>query len=321
MLLALAVAGCGGRSSGGGGAAGETAGRCPEALSSTAPEDPQAIAVDHTNVYFSESGSTANSGRVMKQPIAGGSSIVLASGLKYPIAIAADATRVYWTDNDTVMEVPVGGGTPVTLASGQKGPDAVAVDATSVYWTNGGSVGVLANGTVMKAPLAGGTPTVLASNQNGPTAIAVDAANVYWLDRGANGSAGPVMKVALSGGTPAVLSAKGGGFAGCLGSIATANGAVYWTGPDQVMKLAAGSTTPVVLASNLSPCGIALDNASAYWINSTGFAASIMKVGLDGGAPVTLATAQDRPVGIAVDATSVYWANSDSDIIARLTPK
>ena len=39
-----------------------------------------------------------------------------------------------------VMKVPIAGGPPVMLASGQAQPIAVAVDATSVYWTNAGDV-------------------------------------------------------------------------------------------------------------------------------------------------------------------------------------
>jgi hypothetical protein len=84
---------------------------------------------------------------------------------------------------------------PVTLASGQEGPVAIAVDATSVYWTNTTPVPQNPTGTVMKVGLAGGVPTTLATGQSGPEAIAVDATSVYWANEVGDGQ-GSVMKVA-----------------------------------------------------------------------------------------------------------------------------
>ena len=152
--------------------------------------NPSGIAVDATSVYWSDSGG------VMKVPIAGGTSTMLAPAGGAPGAVAVDATSVYWTDpgNGTVTKVPTGGETSTTLASGQNGPSQIAVDATSVYWTTSGG------GTVMKVPLGGGTPTTLATGQDGPSGIIVDATSVYWTNGGScpsDGGAcnGTVMKL------------------------------------------------------------------------------------------------------------------------------
>ena len=45
---------------------------------------------------------------------------------------------------------------------------------------------------------------------------------------------------------------------------------------------------------------------------------NVMKVSLDGGPPVTLATSQDYPSGIAVDPANVYW---DDDGAIMKVPK
>ncbi len=55
------------------------------------------------------------------------------------------------------------------------------------------------------------------------------------------------------------------------------------------------------------PTGIAVDATNVYWLDlNTG---TVMKVGLDGGSPVTLATGQNSPTGIALDANNVYWSD------------
>jgi len=114
---------------------------------------PLAVTADTANVYWTASGTSANSyadGTVMKAPALGGTPTALASAQGFPYGIASDATNVYWANNDNggsagaVMSVPIAGGTPVTLAAGLKGPTFLAVDGTSVYWTT-------AAGMVMKA--------------------------------------------------------------------------------------------------------------------------------------------------------------------------
>ena len=157
-------------------------------------QNPYAIAVDGTNVYWTEPGGFSFSGKVMKLPTGGGTPTTLASGQDFPVAIAVDSTSVYWTNAasastgpaGTVMKVPITGGTnPTILASAQDRPYAIAVDSTTVYWLNSGTY-LVSNGAVMKVPIIGGTPTTLASGQNGPTAVAVDAASVYWTNINGN---------------------------------------------------------------------------------------------------------------------------------------
>jgi hypothetical protein len=59
------------------------------------------------------------------------------------------------------------------------------------------------------------------------------------------------------------------------------------------------------------PSAIALDTTRVYWTNET-VMGTVMSVPLDGGTPVTLASAQPLPSSIAVGATGVYWFNQGS---------
>jgi hypothetical protein len=99
---------------------------------------------DATNVYWTNTGSIGDTGEVMTVPIAGGTPIALAKGLKGPLGIAVDTSTVYWTDVSRVMMVSIAGGTPIVLASGQTRATDIAVNASGVYWTDTDA------GTIMK---------------------------------------------------------------------------------------------------------------------------------------------------------------------------
>jgi hypothetical protein len=124
---------------------------------------PQGIAVDATNVYWTDNVNMT----VTKMPSAGGTATILATGQGSPYDIALDATNVYWLNSGSgsVVKLALAGGTDagVTLASDQNFPFAITVDATNVYWTT------YSGGTVMKVPISGATaPTMIASGQTSP---------------------------------------------------------------------------------------------------------------------------------------------------------
>jgi hypothetical protein len=101
------------------------------------------LAVDATDVFYSENDAVS---QVSK---AGGTPVPLGSSA-HPYALAIDATRVYWTSNSDgeVLMAPKGGATPATtIATGQANVYGIAVDANAVYWANnepGGAVVKLA---------------------------------------------------------------------------------------------------------------------------------------------------------------------------------
>ncbi|MFT3770426.1 MAG: hypothetical protein QM820_33785 [Minicystis sp.] len=129
--------------------------------------NPWGIAVDATNVYFTD--AQGPHGAVMKVPLDGSPASPLATMEDLPSAIAVDATDVYFTAADALRKVPIAGGTAATIApAGDAGYASIAVDATNVYWTN-----YVSDGSTMLLPKAGGTPTVVDSGDEYPSGIAL----------------------------------------------------------------------------------------------------------------------------------------------------
>ena len=100
---------------------------------------PWDIEVDATHIYWTEQGSSPNTGKVMKaSKVDGSAGVTIASTQAGPHGIAIDATSVYWANKDdgTIHKAPLAGGADTVIASGQLAPANVAVSATHVYWTD-----------------------------------------------------------------------------------------------------------------------------------------------------------------------------------------
>lgn len=100
---------------------------------------PWQLQVDATSLYWTEQGSSANVGKVMKaSKVDGTGGVTIAMGQAGPHGIAIDATSVYWANKEggTINKAPLVGGASTVLAKGQMSPENVAVDATHVYWTD-----------------------------------------------------------------------------------------------------------------------------------------------------------------------------------------
>lgn len=104
----------------------------------------QGVALDETYVYWTSAGTPGQiDGTVSRAPKAGGTSVVLASGLDSPWILALDTSHAYWTsfEQGSVMRVPKSGGSVQQLAPGNNPNSGVgfrgwglAILQNSVYW-------------------------------------------------------------------------------------------------------------------------------------------------------------------------------------------
>jgi hypothetical protein len=105
------------------------------------------------------------------------------------LAIAADATNVYWANcgsfeesyNGSIASAPSSGGTVTTLAAERNDPISIAVDDSYVYWTDWGE-NAWSNGAVLRVPKTGGAVVTLASARNDAASIVVAAGTVFFTD-------------------------------------------------------------------------------------------------------------------------------------------
>jgi hypothetical protein len=247
----------------------------------------------------------------------------LATGPSFPVALAADATHLYWTTSGgegAVMRVALAGGPPEMLASNQVWPSAIAVDARSVYWS--------VENKIMKMPRAGGPQVELVNGgANSAVALAIQGNDLYFVVSDYADYAA-VMKVPRAGGATTVLTTDLGGFAH---GIAVDNRYVYWanaahTSNRLVQKAPINGGDPVTLVSGEHlGSGFALRAGELYYTTfettdaGTG-TATVLRVSIDGGDPTTLATATAQPMALAIDGRRVYWTGASTEYTFGVPP-
>ncbi|WP_437752493.1 hypothetical protein [Sorangium sp. So ce1389] len=230
----------------------------------TDERNPWAIAVGGGYVYW----SSYDLGYLRRSPIDRPGIEEVAQQSK-PIAIALDATNLYWADavRYTVNKMPLsaagqpGGAEPDLLVTEQNEAVDIAIDATHVYWTLDAEN--LAEDMVMRVPIAGGPAEPLATDQRRPQGIAVDATHVYWVN-----AEGDVHKTQREGGGSDITLIQEGLRGRGIAIDATH---VYWTDPDEgaVRRTPLdGGIAETFAEGQEMPWEIAVDETSVYWTNN-----------------------------------------------------
>ena len=188
------------------------------------------------------------------------------------IAVDASNGKVYWTEktgasSGTINSANLDGTGATVLTSILAAPIGIAVDTagSKLYWTN-------SRGRIQRANLDGsGIRNVLENLPGSPMDIALSGGNAYWTQ-----DDGSVRFVNLSGQKIVVHDISTG--SDTPGSLAIANGKVYWTemaaaGGGTINSANLDGTGATTLTSILAtPMGISVDPAGSklYWTNSRG---------------------------------------------------
>jgi len=295
----------------------------------------------------------SNFGTVFAVPKGAGSSVALVKGTA-PVNIARaftfDATSVYYSSEDTtsakvsakVVALPrSGAGAPRTIVSGLHVVEAVTVDATSLYFIDVDAIGTGAT-LIGKVPLRNDSPdgaafeTILPPQTVNVEGLTTYGDYVYWVknEGGVSNLTGSIQRALKAGGpvetiASEVINAR---------QVLVDGSGVYWlngghlgvdcTATDgDIRYLASGSTTPVVLVSNLAGAGslvlaegsLVVGVSGAYCNIVPPGSGSLFKVAIPSGTKTVLVPNVSGPDNLFFDGSDLYYTHvidQESDILS-----
>jgi hypothetical protein len=226
------------------------------------------VVVGGGNVYWVTSTSSPNTWTLQKLALAGGTptGVILTS---VPIvALAHDATHLYWMENDQTVgtglwRVPLAGGTlqPLALSTGSR-TGSFALHGSDLYFT----VALYPGGEeVRRIPLAGGTPTAIDTLPAPPLKLLADATHLYLAD------ADSIYSLPVTGGTPVRLAGVNDPPLDLILDGATllwseATGPAHGeTGTIRRVPIGGGPVVTELSAGGDAPRSLAVSGGTIYW--------------------------------------------------------
>ncbi len=280
----------------------------------------QDLVVDDTGVYWVDSAQSPNTYFLRKTPFSGPTVTLVTTG-RTVSALARDATRLYWVEDQFSPEaalnsLPLAGGevTKLTLDLGAQVKGGLVVADGEIFFADTNFV----RSRLLKMSVSGGDVTALALLPTFAVRIAVHAGFVYWIDSTS------LNRIPATGGTPETLVS---GLNGTVDLAVTDTGIIWTETPccahgvtGAVKHAGLDGTNVTVLADGTTgargPGRLALSTSDVYWADSVGTAnlegwGSIARMPLLGGPATTVVSGVGNSTlgPIAVDATHVYVAD------------
>jgi sugar lactone lactonase YvrE len=224
------------------------------------------FAFDATNLYWAQSSGGYTTGPVARASLTGASPATLTTSMGFTSGVVADATNVYFVDQDqgSISAVPIAGGSAKSIATGLSTPGGLALRDGILYTLTAGGdlLSVTMSGTVTTLVTGPGLPsnTEVADWTPG---LAADDQNIYYSVCAFDGSgAATLSRIPLGGDSPTVLAKS------CASGIAVDANSVYWVSASEgtVNAVAIGGGGSKVYADKQgAPVGPAIDADNVYW--------------------------------------------------------
>jgi hypothetical protein len=267
-------------------------GTCPVLkIAASTADSVGSIVVDGGRVYWTE----FDKGRVMMAPVDGGEASTVASEQDEPERLAVRDGQAVWSTRTSLMMMPVDSSVPpVELAKESTYFSDIVIEGQFIYWGVGNADGE--PGEIRRIPRQGGAAETLVHG-NAPRNLAVAGDEVYW------GSLTDVGRAPITGGDPDILFSDPDG----IDAIALGPDAVYWSTPQGLMSGSKAGGPAQLLAPGEETISLVSDGKSLYW--SPFKTGALMKLAVDGGAPLVLAPGPSGAALITIDDQWVYWVD------------
>lgn len=301
-------AGLGGSGSGGGSSVG--CGEGEITVLASKQDEPFAIALDDTNVYWGNLGS----GEVMTMPKSGGTPVVFASDVNGVTALTVTSTHVYWSTSSqadgsggVIYETPkTGGKAKKKLGSKLARVNQIAVGDDRIYWTS-------LDGLWSALKTGGGANLVAQSKVPGSWGISLDESRAYWIQEyGILSMPTPVGEPTFFAYAPLNLVVFG---------MDAAN--LYLESSEGLIaKPKNGGPAVVINAAGTAAAAMAVTDECLYWTTPAASSVDVPTVGAvrkSGGPLVQMATGKGARLLIAADESGAYWADRDAGTITKVT--
>jgi hypothetical protein len=263
-------------------------------------DNPVAIALDGTRVFWAEVGAVRGSNGAVKvlDGACGEPKVVASGGDPESLVVTARGIFVSDTIGMAVLEIGEDAGAPVPFVAPEPYPSHLVSDSAALYWI--GPTGI------RTATLAGAQATTLAA-ETCPEGLATDGVSVFFTDRCETADA--VRAVPSAGGSPTSLAADTNG----SGAIAIDDANVYWLNANggRLMKVAKAGGAPRAIDSGfVDPTALAVDASGVYIADlpTTG-RGQLVRVPLDGGPRELLFEGRGEIRAIVLDASHVFWVD------------